>query len=75
MSEQREVEWVNNNTLVVARTGPGSVQFVGRVIAYCDAPQVIIEDADGDQSHWRADMCKVVDIPDDVAEALRPKRR
>ena len=73
MSELRYVEWVDNNTLVVARTGPGSVHAVGRVIAYCDAPQVIIEDADGDQSHWRADMCKAVDLCDDVAEILRPK--
>ena len=67
------IEWVNDNTLIVARTGPGSVHVVGRVVAYCDAPQLIIEDANGKQTHWRADMCKAVDLPDDVAETLRPK--
>jgi hypothetical protein len=31
----------------------------GRVVAYSDAPMVLIEDADGHKDWWRADLTRV----------------
>ena len=31
----------------------------GRIIAYCDAPQVLIETEDGEKVWWRADLTSV----------------
>lgn len=33
-----------------------SVRGEGKVVAYCDAPQVLIETADGERFWWRADL-------------------
>lgn len=33
-----------------------SIRAEGRVIAYCDAPQVCIETDDGERIWWRADL-------------------
>lgn len=53
--------------LVVARTAPGNTVCVGECVAYCDAPSVTIQLPDGTQTHWRADLCQVVDLePEDV---------
>lgn len=54
--------------LAVARTTGfladklGSFAGAGRVIAYCDAPTVIIEKPDGSQFSWRADLCEFYDF-------------
>lgn len=42
---------------VVARTMQGDAHDGGRVIAYCEAPSVVIEREDGSHFSWRADLC------------------
>lgn len=53
--------WVHNGVTVVARWGTPDVvgsEGAGKVIGYCDAPQVLIEREDGSTFWWRADLCK-----------------
>lgn len=33
----------------------------GRVIAYCDAPTVVIQTEEGECISWRADLCEEVE--------------
>lgn len=56
--------------VVVARTGQGDFHFVGRCFSYCDAPTLGVELPNGDRSHWRADMCEVIEMPDEAITAL-----
>lgn len=35
----------------------GWIIATGKVVAYCDQPQVLIEQEDGSQIWWRADLC------------------
>ncbi len=58
--------------LLVARTGPGDLRAIGRCIAQCNAPTVTIRTPDGQQIHWRADLCQIVPVADDALEALLP---
>lgn len=60
------------NKILQARTAQGALVAVGRCVSYCDAPTVTIVSADGTRTHWRADMCQWIDIPEDVANALVP---
>lgn len=59
------------NKLLIARTAQGSLQFVGRCVSFCDAPTVTAITADGDTVSWRADLCEIVALPDDVVERLK----
>ena len=51
--------------IVIARTGLGHFQGIGKVIAFCDAPTYTIERPDGSRFNWRADLCKgpIADCP------------
>lgn len=50
-------EAVRQGRRVVAKYGGGAgTRAVGRVIGYCDAPQFLIEDDNGQRVWWRADM-------------------
>lgn len=53
--------------ILVAKFGTGGFNFAGRCIAYCDAPTVTVEPADGKQAHWRADLTEVVVDNEEVA--------
>ena len=33
----------------------------GKVVAYCDAPQVLIQTPDGEKHWWRADLTRRID--------------
>ena len=57
--------------MVVARTGTGQVQAIGICRAACDAPTLQITELDGRIVHWRADMCKVVDLADDELKYIK----
>ena len=57
--------------LLIARTAPGELVGVGLCVGYCDAPTVTLETADGKRIHWRADLCELIDVPEDVIVALR----
>ena len=43
------------------RTGQGDTYAEGVVYAYCEAPQVAIETADGERIWWRADLADRVE--------------
>ena len=58
--------------IVVARTAQGERHIVGIVVSYCDAPTVNIRRPNGTQANWRADLCEVLPIDDDVAAELVP---
>jgi len=58
--------------IVVARTAQGERHAVGIVVSYCDVPTVNIRKPDGTQLIWRADLCEVLSIDDDVAAELVP---
>lgn len=63
MSERRDpVKWVETGQRVEAHHASDSgVHAVGKVIAYTDAPTVVIETDDGRQVSWRADMTQAVE--------------
>ena len=61
--------------LVIARTAQGAFQFVGKCVAYCDAPTVTVNQPDGTQAHWRADMVEVLEVPQEVIAALLPDKQ
>ncbi len=48
--------------LVVARFTDGKMNMIGRCLAYCGDPQVLIRDQNGEKVWWRADMCAVVEM-------------
>ena len=58
---------------VLAKTAyDHSIEGMGRVIAYCDAPSLTIERDDGTRFHWRADLCDIApDEPIAPGEAER----
>lgn len=58
------------NKLVIARTMQGDIQFVGRCVSYCDAPTISVNTPNGGQSHWRADLCEVVEIDPKALDLL-----
>lgn len=43
--------------------GSRGPHVVGRVVAYCDAPQLLIETEDGEHVWWRADLTELVREP------------
>ncbi len=61
------------NKLLVARTVQGRLVAVGKCVSYCDAPTVNIQNANGTNTHWPADMCEVMTVSQDVAEQLMGK--
>jgi len=46
--------------LIAIKWGVGGINEVGRMIAYCDHPQILIETISGEKIWWRADMSEVV---------------
>lgn len=60
-------QWVRDRQVVEAHYAYGregtSVHARGKVVAYCDAPTVVIQTEDGTRVHWRADL--TVEAPDD----------
>lgn len=56
MNHSESVKAVCNRTEVAAMTGTGQLHALGRVVAYCEAPQVLILTEDGTKIWWRADM-------------------
>lgn len=60
MAEKTADEWLG--TWVQARYAHGQgVHVEGKVVAYCPVPSVLIEDADGKQTWWRADLTEAPD--------------
>lgn len=60
MNERQAIEAVGERAHVVARYAVGGgIHAEGRIIGYCDAPTVIIEQADGSRVSWRADMTQL----------------
>lgn len=55
--------WVHKRQRVEARYTDETVHAVGNVIAYTDAPTVVIETDEGRHVSWRADMTFVADDP------------
>ncbi|KKL67281.1 hypothetical protein LCGC14_2136540 [marine sediment metagenome] len=56
---------INENDLgklATARTLQGHLAAAGRVIGYTTEPTVIIETPAGNQIHWAASLCTVVDV-------------
>lgn len=56
--------------LVVARTGPGELHAVGKCVAYAEFPTVTLQLPNGDQMHWAAHLCRVVDMSQEEVDAL-----
>lgn len=50
---------VNIGDYVLAKTAQGDLFAAGRVVAYCDAPQVCIELSGGSKLWWRQDLCAI----------------
>ena len=44
-----------------AVTGHPPLGWKGKVIGYCDAPQVLIETSDGQKHWWRADLTRRIE--------------
>jgi hypothetical protein len=60
------------NKIYVARTGQGSIHAVGRCVAYTEHPTVQLVLANGEQIHWRADMCELLTEDQTLVEMLVP---
>jgi len=61
MSSIKHADWVHKGTEVTAKFGVGhTTRGQGRVLAYCDAPQVLIQPEVGEPFWWRADLCAEV---------------
>lgn len=56
MNHEQAMAAVRDGTEVAAMTGPGELYGTGKVVAYCDAPQVLVLTETGDKFWWRADM-------------------
>jgi hypothetical protein len=56
--------------LIVVRDGQGGLKSVGKAIAYCDHPTVIVEMTNGTRIQWAAHLCEVLTLADDVVEQL-----
>ncbi len=52
--------------IAIAKTGPGFIQDVGKIITYCTAATYQIERPDGTRFSWRVELCQYVveDCPD-----------
>ena len=50
----------------------GGIRATGSMIGYCEQPSVAIITEKGERIHWRADMARVVPVPeaDDVIERV-----
>jgi hypothetical protein len=61
MTSIEYADWVHKGTEVIAKYGVGNgTRGLGRVLAYCEAPQVLIQPEDGEPFWWRADQCDEV---------------
>lgn len=52
------------------RTGPGTLQGVGRIIAYSSSPMYCIETLDGRKEWWSADLCELLPLAEDVSQDI-----
>lgn len=57
-----------------AKTAQGDVAFTGVVVIYTDAPTVAVNCLDGTQAHWRADLCEVLELPEELIQLILDKR-
>ena len=61
MSSIKYADWVHKGTEVTAKFGVGNqARGQGRVLAYCEAPQVLIQPEEGEPFWWRVDLCAEV---------------
>lgn len=65
MSGEVWAKALEQRAVMVAKTAQGDFYRVGRVIAYCEQPTVVLELADGTHKSWRADMVRSAD-PEEV---------
>ena len=61
MSTIEYADWVHKGTEVTAKYGVGNeTRGLGRVLAYCAEPQVLIQPKEGEPFWWRVSLCAEV---------------
>ena len=58
--------WLNQDVRAFLASDRNATHARGRVVAYCDAPTVLIETEDGERVDWRADLCEITVSPLDT---------
>jgi len=56
--------------VVAVRTLQGDLVALGQCVGYTDRPTINVNGMDGKQTHWIADLCEVIELPEDVRDAI-----